>query len=528
MGATTTVASPGRKWVRRTLLLLVIGGISLLLTDVMSSSETDFSTRLRLGSSTLRTKAVATTSSCDNSSTVLVQEEETAIFRTSRTDPLTLRPSDLPGYTGWGRPSTSLAPLFQIVGASPSNAAQTGQNWTVTIECRYPSSPANLGVTVEDAFEKRCRTGGSFFYVRAYGKSILPGLVHDYGNGTYDITILPFDAGVYYLEVVMTFSNPPPVSIMPIEQQLAKNYDMGYEGYMLPGFPVEFEVRQSEIEVVDNDRPCTIEDLRLPTSRNQRKPWEMGRWVLLDKNRESYMDFGDDTAEKQQLRNATQRVQRMENSIGGVDMLTRYQSGINSVGFQMDYRPNTCRLMSKQEAADAGTPDLVMESKRRAVSEPSAVVVPNLRSDDFKVIMIGDSNMNIQYEFLNSMFGGAFKGKAEFISDKGGLLVTIADIKKRLSQLAADRTTKYYLIANAGLHDLDRLCTSSRATERAEYLTVSDREFFCTRQYEKSLREFLEVIGDFPAELKVWETTTGTSGLLHSSPLFLHFLTALI
>jgi hypothetical protein len=79
---------------------------------------------------------------------------------------LWLRPGDLPGYTGWARPFDTLAGSFRPpVRNAP---APTARNVTVRIECVASS---------------HCGSGGSLFYVRAFGPSVLPGSVTDHSNG---------------------------------------------------------------------------------------------------------------------------------------------------------------------------------------------------------------------------------------------------------------------------------------------------------------------------------------------------------
>jgi hypothetical protein len=64
------------------------------------------------------------------------------------------------------------------------------------------------------------QNGGSLFYVRAYGPAILPGLVMDHRNGTYDVILHPMDEGIYTVEVVLTYFNPPPFSDFPMREIL--------------------------------------------------------------------------------------------------------------------------------------------------------------------------------------------------------------------------------------------------------------------------------------------------------------------
>jgi hypothetical protein len=131
-----------------------------------------------------------------------------------------LYPGELPGYTGWPRPATTLAGSFEIVRPCKVNT-KVSTNWTCSVHCSH----------------ELCNQGGSLFYLRAYGPAIIPGLVADHLNGTYDFTFLPLDEGRYTVEVVLTFSHPPPFSVFPLE----KFTEPLYEGYMLLVFHFSYQ-----------------------------------------------------------------------------------------------------------------------------------------------------------------------------------------------------------------------------------------------------------------------------------------------
>jgi hypothetical protein len=62
--------------------------------------------------------------------------------------------------------------------------------------------------------------------------------VTDHGNGTYDVTFFR-SIRDYTVEVVLAFSRPPPWSDFPVQDEPA------YEGYLLPGFPLQVNVSVS-------------------------------------------------------------------------------------------------------------------------------------------------------------------------------------------------------------------------------------------------------------------------------------------
>ncbi len=216
------------------LLLLVVGTFSLLRVESVSvwlraptPQQTSHTTNNDDGAGGVVTAVsqaqqhgiTSCTGGSSSSDTFHKKDDRGSGVRITRASNRTILPGELPGYTGWSRPATTLVHHFDIVKMS-STAPITGQNWTVTAHCRHP----------------KARSGRAQFYVRAYGPSILPGRVTDHGNGTYDFTILPFDAGVYHLEVVLVFSFPPAWKSLPT------NFEPGYEGYLLPGFPIELDV----------------------------------------------------------------------------------------------------------------------------------------------------------------------------------------------------------------------------------------------------------------------------------------------
>jgi len=107
--------------------------------------------------------------------------------------PLSLTNGDLPGYTGWSRPFETLAGSFDApMLLEEDEGPVVGKNFTVRIQCNTNSISNG-----------ECQKGRSLFYVRAYGRTILPGRVTNYKNGTYDISIFAMDPGTYHLEVVL-------------------------------------------------------------------------------------------------------------------------------------------------------------------------------------------------------------------------------------------------------------------------------------------------------------------------------------
>jgi hypothetical protein len=380
-----------------------------------------------------------------------------------------LRPGDLPGYTGWARPANTVAGSFSI--HKCGNAGMLSKNWTCTVHCDHAA----------------CAAGGSLFYVRAYGPAILPGLVTDHGNGTYDVTVLPLDEGIYTVEVVLSFSNHPAWSDFPVRDEPA------YEGYLLRGFPVTLNVvHNNVVDQYDENQSKHLSKTKLPvcnmsmlTETSTNSALASGRWVVWKTNME-------DTYVNQSLSPAS---------------LEKYQGGEMSLGIDMEYVPITCSLTSTRLALNLQTISTCREYGQTHSSNTNTNAIKNPNRSLY-VIFIGDSNILLQQKMFDEFFGQGLETTR--ISTEGGLVATLPNIQERLKQLAADEPNKeYFVIFNAGLHDIAKLCQKAWRTYRAPLIhNVSDDEFSCLQHYRESLTELVTAVAAFPASVRVWQTTT--------------------
>jgi len=373
---------------------------------------------------------------------------------------LTIRSGELPGYTGWARPASTLANCFSMDKLKSDKHAHVGRNFTVTISCSH--------------FE--ASTGGALFDARAYGRSILPALTTDHRNGTYEITVLPFDAGLYHLEVVMAFSNPPAswTTHLPLPFGQAVT---GYEGYLLPGFPLSFSVLLDDKEaavtndgqetsvttasttrqqLVSSSRQCTMAEMREASTKSA---LQAGRWVVESKAVESIYQ---------------------KNNPPIISLS-------DSLGLQMEYLPTGgCRLASQQEVSEALT-DVLNKTKNAG--------------EVLHFVFLGDSNARKQRDMFRDYFIGR-GSTTTHIPTNGGIVATLEIIKQELSAIASRwqrEKEKIFLIFNTGLHDIQRLCIR-QGREDPGFSS-------CFEQYKKTLQELVEVLNSFPAALKVWQTT---------------------
>jgi hypothetical protein len=92
-----------------------------------------------------------------------------------------LRPGNLPGYTGWPVLPTLAGSLMPICDGGGADRAEVTRTVPAITQCQH---------------------GGSLSFI--YGPAILPGIAPP-ANGSYDVTFLPFDQGLYTVEVVLAF-----------------------------------------------------------------------------------------------------------------------------------------------------------------------------------------------------------------------------------------------------------------------------------------------------------------------------------
>jgi len=336
-----------------------------------------------------------------------------------------------------------------------------GQNVTFRIVCSVSS----------------CRRGGALFFVRAYGRAVIPGRVTDHRNGSYDISFFPMDAGRYFVEVVLAFSNPSSFDSFPVAQRWQR---AAYEGYLLPEFPVDVDVfpingveRSNERESNSKRRPiCALNDLLKSTHTHAT---ENGRWIITDKTRSSSTG------------NAF-------SSINQTVSLAGYQQGINSLGIRMEYEYRNCNFVSTKKLTTL---------LQRYLQNPSQRI---------HIIFIGDSNMRMQRDLFDEIVGPAIpdllKIQTTLISTFGGLRKTLQNVSSALhdiqshDKLYSQYSTEYYILFNSGLHDISNLCAVSQSQAGLALHTT------CAQDYQQSLSNLLQIVDAFPAKLQVFQSTT--------------------
>lgn len=374
-------------------------------------------------------------------------------------DDFRILPGELPGYTGWARPTTTLARQFRAV---PSNKT--------------------MQVTQGDSFRLQVQDSSSqhdsLFFVRAYGPAILAGSVVAHDVGVYNITIGPlWDVGLYTLEIVLEFSD--------VSQQWWRRLPLlegepSYEGFVVSHAPRSFRVihPESNISATENLPLCQTEHIVEDSSLSLKGRWKlMGKSILQEYN---------------------------ASSTHNLSVLESYQTGPTSLGFQTEYVPFHCRLMSREEASN---PDSF-----RAVRKSSSLLHQQ-RDSYFHVVLIGDSNIKLQADLLRD-YWRQLPIPITRISTNRGLVQIWSALQAKLHNISngvtPDHTHYFLVLVNSGMHDIHRLCSAEMRGDRETYLTnATEQELPCIDLYQEYVGKLLDLI-QFVLDpmLLVWESTT--------------------
>jgi hypothetical protein len=359
-----------------------------------------------------------------------------------------LKDSGLPGYTGWARPSSTLAGSFSIVDAG-NTTAYADSDWEIKLSC--------------DACQGLLRHPSSLL-VRAYGPAILTGLVRTEGTDRYSVMLHPMQPGQYQLEVVVSYSAGIDFDAFPLlRDQLPPPY---FEGYLIKGFPFKLFVLPNEKRAPVSKAPsCNTEQLVF-TGGSWANQWKRGSWRVTSTIDENSYDR-----------------QNAPVSLAG------YQDGQNSIGFTAAYEPNEgCRLVGMNETLKPCTNQRV------------------------RIILIGDSVMRLQRDWLVARldpnkfqvsFVELYGGILLCARVTGPNISTLpVEIRESSSAYAGNM-----VIVNSGMHDIHRLCGHQFIDERPTYLSQSEMAMPCTELYERALTELLITVRQIPARVRMFQTT---------------------
>lgn len=437
------------------------------------------------------------------------------------TNQYTISPGELPGYTGWSRPEQTLAGYFDVTSLShpPVTSVHTkyhsitksGDVFSLLLTCNHNRTDG-MGTEFEPPYE--CpQSGGTLFYVRAYGPSVITGIVTDFLNSSYSVEMRFIDPGSYTLEVVVTFSAPIDFDEFPLNDDMI--VEPGYEGYMVSNFPLQILVESASPSTEDVTKPwCTLAQL---TESSPESALYKGHWQVIDNvAHSSHHPLTPD-----------------ETTVS----LDGYRMGLNSIGVRMRYVYEDCVLIHIRDLLSAisggmdrclhdqlgfnihtggsssGVDELSDNISDAADGIASSSTVNQAMKDIFEgihVIFIGDSVMRLVRFFFLKLISGSRGFKVTFIETNGGIHATMQNITATLEEIQRreeSTNVKRVILFNSGLHDIDILCSSKRSKTRSKTNVMSEA-VSCQYSYRAAMTNLVRVLDEYPAELKVFRSTT--------------------
>jgi hypothetical protein len=440
-----------------------------------------------------------------------------------------IAPGELPGYTGWARPEKTLARSFSIVKSVSSTGGvavtpEAGDDKetfkmsgtrgyhesVITVKCEGHKDCVVKTRNRENNNNSDDDNGPSLFFLRAYGPAVVPGTVTSRScrrsvgvdeGCYYDISFVFYDPGLYTIEVVLTFSSPPPISAFPLSTE-SNQQEPHYEGYLLPGFPlvatVEFEQEEGETTNPQKSKSTTS------SSDNNTEEKDLCKF-------EDLVETSSTSAMKKARWKVTGKVNEKEYSSKTMNSplvsTMGYIHNVNSLGINMEYRyVNDCLIL----------PESSFDKNRR--DGPTSVGQCSGPRKKIHIVYIGDSVLRVQKDMLQDLLKGIPTHQVEFtyLSLYGGYrknqVLGPASVETFLQDLRVKTNDENVVILfNTGLHDIHRLCGAEFLEERPTYLE-KDRlvsgSFACVDEYRALLKDFINAIHGFPAALKVFQSTT--------------------
>lgn len=385
------------------------------------------------------------------------QSSNDAIMKLSRHPPhsVALRAGDLPGYTGWTRPSETCAGHYRILSMFPSATVEVNTEWKVVVACNGPTVP-----TV-------CTLHQAYFYVRAYGPSVITGRVRKMESrpGSYEIIFVPPDEGQYTVEIVLTFSSVPSFEAFPLRKGVE---EPAYEGYLLPEFPLQLTVTDRDKDRASRAKPtCSLQDLQV---QNALEGHEKARWRVIDR-----------------VNSATSR-KRGKGSVAEYSWRA-YQDLETSMGIHMKYEFLACSLSPLSKILKVFSS--YRKKKRRSIH----------------VVFIGDSVMRMQEEFFRFNTRGVEGVRSTIISTSGGILATRGNVTESLHAIEQENPLeKRFILFNIGLHEVYTHCNTRIHFRELHPELDSDEP--CLPGFRTRMADLVKLIESVPAELRSFQITT--------------------
>ena len=444
-----------------------------------------------------------------------------------------LSPGELPGYTGWSRPEQTLAGYFDTYPLShPTNnllqskyhsTVNSGDKFSILLTCNHKVVESE---EEDDEPPYECPPeGGILFYVRAYGPNVITGLVTDHHNSSYSIEMQFIDPGEYTLEVVTTFSVPLDYNEFPIDDEDESSIEPGYEGYLVSGFPLSILVhpKEEEVDNLPQQKPwCTLSQL---TESSPQSALYKGHWEVIDTvARLSHQPLTPDETQV---------------SLDG------YRMGLNSVGVRMAFEYEDCELIHIRDLAGGfhGGMDVCfnehlgfnipirerwIDNSTESANQTTLAIDDNgnnsedINFEGVHVIFIGDSVMRLTRYFFLKLVKWSRGIKVTMIETNGGIHATLQDITSTLETIREQeekRNVKRVIFFNSGLHDVDILCSSKRKRSR-NGINITNSGLSCQDAYRDGMTKFIHMLDDYPAEMKVFRSTT--AGKIMTLSLFIY------
>ena len=279
-------------------------------------------------------------------------------------------------------------------------------------------------------------------------------------------TLLFHEPGRYILEVVLAYSHVQPMEDFPLANP--NSTEPLFEGYLISGAPSVLEVRGAQPEPPKYQRAQCQFHYLFETSTTS--ALENHKWTVASK-----------TNDKSQA-----NLSRKSDNF----TFEEYKWGPSSIGFQMQYHHRLCHLKS------------MTELEREIYSLPQKWV------ETAHLVMIGDSQIFGQNKMMSRTFSR--KLRTTLIKTHDGLTIRLPQIRETLHRLSNEAVEgeRFYVMFNAGLHEIARMCSSLHHSSRSRLIRVPDEHYSCIHEYKTNLNQLVELVLDFPAKLRIYQDTS--------------------
>ena len=363
----------------------------------------------------------------------------------SRDTGFSVKPGSLPGYTGWARPSESLAGYFRLVAGEKSIPRQIQTN--------------RLEFLLECHGHPNCQSkSNSKFFVRAYGPTITVGAVSRNEEGFYRVEIDLPEVGLYTVEVVLLFSNAERTEEFPL---LSNQTASAYEGYPVHGFPIVVRVQSRSPQGAGQ---CRLSDMIEDTFDQGR---QKGYWIIPNHQ---------GTTNMKEVEMHDPQEAKHEVSENSAHHLIYQRTGCTLPGHSAKIL--SCFSQGSTHFILIG--DSVMRLQRNWFLKYTENV------ENFRISLI-------------ELYGGFLRSE----------LLTGPKVEQRIQEIQRRfPDDQYVIVYNTGMHDIHRLCDATWEDDRKTYLH-SDSDQSCTGWYKTILVSLSNAIIRAKADVRLFQSTSG-------------------